>query len=133
MFEQTDLVLTLGGDGTVLHVSQLFSSGECPPVLCFSMGSLGFLLPFHIDSFVDVLRETLSGPVSILYRMRLACTPVDSEGLPLARCSAPDNRDAWQVMNELALHRGRYAHLTVLDVFLDDDHLTQAIVSLDFA
>ena len=43
----TDLVLTLGGDGTVLHVSNLFGQGECPPVLSFSMGSLGFLLPFR--------------------------------------------------------------------------------------
>lgn len=44
----TSLVLTLGGDGTILHVSNLFSQGECPPVLSFSMGSLGFLLPFRM-------------------------------------------------------------------------------------
>jgi hypothetical protein len=44
---QTDLVITLGGDGTILHTSHLFGAGECPPVLSFSMGSLGFLLPFR--------------------------------------------------------------------------------------
>jgi NAD kinase len=43
----TDLVITLGGDGTILHTSNLFGGGECPPVLSFSMGSLGFLLPFR--------------------------------------------------------------------------------------
>jgi NADH kinase len=43
----TDLVVTLGGDGTILHVSNLFNGGECPPVLSFSLGSLGFLLPFR--------------------------------------------------------------------------------------
>jgi hypothetical protein len=43
----TSLVLTIGGDGTILHVSHLFSTGECPPVVSFSMGSLGFLLPFR--------------------------------------------------------------------------------------
>lgn len=43
----TSLVVTLGGDGTILHVSNLFSQGECPPVLSFSMGTLGFLLPFR--------------------------------------------------------------------------------------
>ena len=43
----TDMVITLGGDGTILHTSNLFGAGECPPVLSFSMGSLGFLLPFR--------------------------------------------------------------------------------------
>lgn len=42
-----DLVLTLGGDGTILHASSLFKSGAVPPVLSFSMGTLGFLLPFR--------------------------------------------------------------------------------------
>jgi len=45
--DHTDLVITLGGDGTILHTSNLFGGGECPPVLSFSMGSLGFLLPFR--------------------------------------------------------------------------------------
>lgn len=45
--ERIDLVLTLGGDGTILHASSLFRSGAVPPVLSFSMGTLGFLLPFR--------------------------------------------------------------------------------------
>ncbi|SRR6266404_87784 len=42
-----DLVITLGGDGTILHASSLFKVGAVPPVLSFSMGTLGFLLPFR--------------------------------------------------------------------------------------
>ena len=42
-----DLVITLGGDGTILHASSLFKIGAVPPVLSFSMGTLGFLLPFR--------------------------------------------------------------------------------------
>ena len=45
--EKIDLVITLGGDGTILHASSLFKSGAVPPVLSFSMGTLGFLLPFR--------------------------------------------------------------------------------------
>jgi NAD kinase len=41
-----DLVITLGGDGTVLHVSSLFSKSAVPPVLGISLGTLGFLMPF---------------------------------------------------------------------------------------
>ena len=99
----TDMVITVGGDGTVLHTSNLFDEGECPPVLCFSMGSLGFLLPFReflprkssyrtqgcrvdIDDLASVLNMTMKNPISVLKRMRLACTPVSSDGRPL-RCS----------------------------------------------
>lgn len=41
-----DGVVTLGGDGTILHVSSLFDHSAVPPVISFSMGTVGFLLPF---------------------------------------------------------------------------------------
>ncbi|WRT64061.1 uncharacterized protein IL334_000989 [Kwoniella shivajii] len=123
----TSLVLTLGGDGTILHVSNLFSQGECPPVLSFSMGSLGFLLPFHIASLASTIRDTLHGPVSILNRMRLACTPLSTNRKPLDRCTKPVGEAGWQVMNEVTLHRGRHAHLTVVDAYFDGQHLTEAV------
>jgi NAD kinase len=49
--DKVEMVVTLGGDGTVLHTSNLFGVGECPPVVSFSMGSLGFLLPFRESGF----------------------------------------------------------------------------------
>lgn len=45
--EAIDLVIALGGDGTILRASSLFKTGPVPPVLSFSMGTLGFLLPFR--------------------------------------------------------------------------------------
>jgi hypothetical protein len=44
---KVDLTVTLGGDGTILHVSSLFDQDAVPPVLSFSMGTLGFLLPYR--------------------------------------------------------------------------------------
>lgn len=125
LFGYSHLVLTLGGDGTVLKAASMFGEGECPPVLCFSLGSLGFLLPFRIDSFRTTVADTLGGTVSILYRMRLECRFLDKDGNRL-----PDSPESWQVMNEIVLHRGKYSHLAVLDAFLDDQHLTEAIVSI---
>lgn len=43
--EHIDVVIALGGDGTLLHVSSLFQQAV-PPVLSFALGSLGFLMPF---------------------------------------------------------------------------------------
>eukprot|EP00741_Cyanophora_paradoxa_P017902 tig00021036_g17291.t1 len=41
-----DFVVCLGGDGLILHVSQLFKNAV-PPVLSFALGSLGFLTMFE--------------------------------------------------------------------------------------
>ncbi|KAF8653321.1 hypothetical protein AX16_004021 [Volvariella volvacea WC 439] len=120
--ERIDLVVTLGGDGTILHASSLFSTGAVPPVLSFSMGTLGFLLPFHIDDFAKALESVFQGKATILNRMRLACTFYDKN---LAKKG--DDSDDWQVMNEIALHRGSSPHLNTIDIFVDGQHLTEAV------
>lgn len=126
LLDNTDLVITLGGDGTVLHASQLFSRAECPPVLSFSLGSLGFLLPFKVADIERALRYILGeGEVEILNRMRLNALAVDSTGRVLSRM--PDT--GWQVMNEVCLHRGRYPHLPTVDVYYNNQHLTEGLVS----
>ncbi|KAI0058415.1 ATP-NAD kinase [Artomyces pyxidatus] len=120
--EKIDLVITLGGDGTILHASSLFRVGAVPPVLSFSMGTLGFLLPFHVDDFAKALESVFQGKATVLYRMRLSCTFFDKEGRKMGN----DGED-WQVMNEVALHRGSSPHLNTIDAFVDGQHLTEAV------
>ncbi|KAG2015742.1 NADH kinase [Coprinopsis cinerea AmutBmut pab1-1] len=116
-----DLVVTFGGDGTILHASSLFSSGAVPPVLSFSMGTLGFLLPFHMDDYAKALESVFTGKATILNRMRLACAFYDNE------LQKKENDHDWQVMNEIALHRGASPHLNTIDIFVDGQHLTEAV------
>ena len=40
-----DLIITLGGDGTLLHASRLFPEAH-PPILSFSLGTLNFLVEY---------------------------------------------------------------------------------------
>ena len=40
---KSDLILSLGGDGTLLHVSKKFP-GNMPPVVPFNFGTFGFLI-----------------------------------------------------------------------------------------
>lgn len=49
---------------------------------------------------------------------------------PLADRIIMTLHSAWQVMNEVALHRGSSPHLNTIDVFVDGQHLTEAVVSL---
>lgn len=53
-----DLIVTLGGDGLLMHAAMLFQ-GPIPPILCVAGGSLGFLTPFTCDEMVDAVRIAL--------------------------------------------------------------------------
>lgn len=55
-----DLVLTLGGDGTVLFTSWLFQR-TVPSILSFSLGSLGFLTPFDFQNYREDLNKVMGG------------------------------------------------------------------------
>jgi len=118
--EKIDLIVTLGGDGTILHASSLFKSSEVPPVLSFSMGTLGFLLPFHIDDFGKALESAFEGKATVLHRMRLTCSFRTKDGSDM-------KMEPWQVMNEVALHRGSSPHLNTIDIYVDGQHLTEAV------
>ncbi|KAF8484105.1 ATP-NAD kinase-like domain-containing protein [Gautieria morchelliformis] len=117
-----DLVVTLGGDGTILHASSLFRTGPVPPVLSFSMGTLGFLLPFHVHDFREAIQDIYQGRATALDRMRLSCTFYDAQGVEFGSCGSV----GWQVMNEITLHRGRSPHLNIVDAYVDGVHLTEA-------
>lgn len=55
-----DLILCLGGDGTVLHLSSLFQ-GPMPPVISLSAGSLGFMTVFNKERLREVLEAIFDG------------------------------------------------------------------------
>ena len=88
MHRTVDAIVTLGGDGTILHAASLFSSTYVPPILSFSLGTLGFLLPFstlpYPLQFTDILiadfkdyklafSELYTSNARVLNRMRLIC------------------------------------------------------------
>ncbi|PWY98132.1 ATP-NAD kinase [Testicularia cyperi] len=127
---KTDFVITLGGDGSILHVSSLFDRDAVPPVLSFSMGTLGFLLPYDISSFKEAIRDLIDGNITLLLRMRLRQTSHRGDGV--AFCQLQDQTDDGgcydiHLMNEVTLHRGREPHMTKIDAYVDGQHLTQAI------
>lgn len=68
-----DLVITLGGDGTVLFASWLFQT-TVPPVLPFSLGSLGFLTNFDFTNCERVVSGILDQGIRVNLRMRFTCT-----------------------------------------------------------
>ncbi|KHN97267.1 ATP-NAD kinase family protein [Metarhizium album ARSEF 1941] len=73
-----DVIATFGGDGTVLRAASLFKlHGSVPPILSFSMGTLGFLGEWDFDEHKKAWREMyMSG--SDVASVQDAAVPIDN-------------------------------------------------------
>ncbi|KAH6689222.1 NAD(H) kinase [Plectosphaerella plurivora] len=117
--EKFDLVLTLGGDGTVLFTSWLFQR-IVPPVLSFSLGSLGFLTSFEFEKYKQHLEQVMGDDgMRVNLRMRFTCT-VYRNG---AQGEAEEG-EQFEVLNELVIDRGPSPYVSNLELYGDDELLT---------
>lgn len=65
-----DLVISLGGDGTMLRTLALVDGCDVP-VLGVNLGSLGYLTVVEPEDLIDSLKRFLAGDYSLESRMRL--------------------------------------------------------------
>ena len=66
--DKVDLVCSLGGDGTILRAASLFATSKnVPPVLSFSMGTLGFLGEWKFKEYKRAFREVYMSGASAGY------------------------------------------------------------------
>ncbi|ETS88070.1 hypothetical protein PFICI_01898 [Pestalotiopsis fici W106-1] len=118
--EKFDLVLTLGGDGTVLFTSWLFQR-IVPPVLSFSLGSLGFLTSFEFEKYKHHLNRIMGDEgMRVNLRMRFTCT-VYRDG---ASGNEVEEGEQFEVLNELVIDRGPSPYVSNLELYGDNELLT---------
>ena len=118
--EKFDLVLTLGGDGTVLFTSWLFQR-VVPPILSFSLGSLGFLANFQYDRFKEHLNKVMGEEgMRVNLRMRFTCT-VYRDGV---EGQEMEEGEQFEVLNELVIDRGPSPYVSNLELYGDNELLT---------
>lgn len=146
--EKFDLVLTLGGDGTVLFTSWLFQR-IVPPILSFSLGSLGFLTNFEFSSYKSHLDRVMGEQgMRVNLRMRFTCTihraanrsrsqtrqrrqslvsngHNDSETHNYSsQPSSIIEGEQFEVLNELVIDRGPSPYVSNLELYGDNELLT---------
>ncbi|XP_054993771.1 NAD kinase isoform X4 [Sorex araneus] len=148
---QIDLIICLGGDGTLLYASSLFQ-GSVPPVMAFHLGSLGFLTPFSFENFQPQVMQVIQGNAAVVLRSRLkvrvvkelrAQPPAVSNGLsehlsehrvPATALDVELGKQVmqYQVLNEVVIDRGPSSYLSNVDVYLDG-HLITTVQGDDHA
>ena len=120
--KRADLLITFGGDGTLLSVARYAPKGV--PVLGVNMGTLGFLTEVRVDEFPQVLESVLSGKYSAEERVTF---DVVVEG---------DKREkrSYRVLNDATINKSALARIvemrvTVSGVFVSTFRADGLIVS----
>jgi NAD+ kinase len=73
-----DLVVSMGGDGTMLRAAQTAHAADVP-LLGINLGTLGYLNEVDADDAWAALEKVASGQMEIEERMMLACSAGDQE------------------------------------------------------
>jgi len=108
--DSSELLLVLGGDGTLLAAARL-AAPRGIPVLPINMGSLGFLTNFTLQELHPALDNTLEGRFSLSERVLIS---VDLE-------RAGKVIDTQRVLNEVVINKGALARMIELELIIDGD------------
>ena len=111
--QQADLLIVLGGDGTLLSVARAAHPHNIP-ILAVNLGSLGFLAEISIDELYPTLENILAGKFEIENRMLLnACIWRNGEKV-----------EDHNVLNDVVINKGVVARVINLQVLVNGQYMT---------
>ncbi|HEY2867630.1 MAG TPA: NAD(+)/NADH kinase [Pyrinomonadaceae bacterium] len=102
---EVDLVVVLGGDGTIISTARLVGNRE-PLVLGINYGSVGYLTEFRIEEMVPALKMMLAGEYEVDHRVMLDARHVrDGEEIGSGR-----------VLNDVVINKAALARIIEIEV-----------------
>ncbi|PYT49924.1 MAG: NAD(+) kinase [Acidobacteria bacterium] len=108
--DASQLLLVLGGDGTLLAAARL-AAPRGIPILPINMGSLGFLTSFTLDELYPALEDALGGRFSVSERVMLY-VELERGGKVI---------ETQRVLNEAVVNKGALARMIELELSIDGD------------
>jgi NAD+ kinase len=109
--EDVDLIIVLGGDGTILRVAREFFK-EAVPILGVNMGTVGFLSNIIGDELENYLDHIIAGEFNIDERMMLEVTICDPDRIFYQACCLNDlvvRSNAANIINlQVAINNQQY-------------------------
>lgn len=107
---ESDLLLVLGGDGTLLAAARE-AAPRGIPILPINLGSLGFLTSFTLGELYPALEETIAGHLTASERVMLTASLI-REGQVV---------DSQLVLNEAVITKGALARMIEIELLIDED------------
>ena len=112
LYTDTDLIITMGGDGTLIGVSRNVKKSS-PPIFGVNMGHLGFITEFSKVEFFDQLEETLKGNYKLttlsLYQV---------EVYKKTKCTFKGT-----FLNDLVINNNQISRMLTLSVESEGEHI----------
>jgi len=113
---QVDMILVLGGDGTLLGMAdRIGQAGADIPILGVNFGGLGFLTEVTLAELYPSLEAALNGTAQIAERMTLRATTL--------RHNRPFEDRI--VLNDVVVTHGALSRIIELSVTVDDQFVTR--------
>ena len=113
---ECDLIIALGGDGTLIGVAgRIAESGSDVPILGVNFGSLGFLTEITLPELYDALEATLAGRAVIEPRAMLEARTL-RDGEPFAE---------HVVLNDIVITKGALSRIIGMSVEVGDQPVTR--------
>ena len=113
-FDHIDLLITLGGDGTLLRAARIAAPHNVP-ILGVNFGRLGFLAEIERDAWRQHLPRVLSGDYWLEHRLMLRVEAQRGEEV-LAT--------SYDALNEVVVSRGNLARVVRIGAHIGDGYLT---------
>lgn len=114
------LIITLGGDGTLLHTARLADVLRAP-IMGINFGHLGFLTNTAEDGVIPLVADALAGEIMHETRMNLhvqvECEGDEEEG--------PETPREFFAFNEIAIARGALGHIVDFEFFVSGDKVAR--------
>lgn len=111
--DSADMIVVLGGDGTLLSVARLFVDKDVP-ILGVNLGSLGFLTEITVEELYDRLEQCLAGDRATSERMML----------DIALHRAGKQIEQGFALNDVVINKGALARIVDLETKVNGQFLT---------
>ncbi len=114
--KEADLIIVLGGDGTILRVARELE-WSATPILGVNLGNLGFLTSVRGDTLQAPVRAILQGKYEVSER----------QTLQTALFRAGKRQVAHRALNDVVISRGAFSRIVRLRLSVDGELLTEYV------
>ena len=114
--ENTKLVITVGGDGTILRAAQLTAPNQIP-VVGINMGRLGFMTELQVHEALEKLPIYLDSETRVEERFMIQATLFKANG-------GSKGIGTYHALNDVVLARGAVSRVVTITGYIDGAQLT---------
>jgi len=111
-YDQMDLIIVVGGDGTILRVSRDLACWEMP-VLGINLGHKGFLAEIEVEQMERYLQYIATKQYDYQYRMMLEAWLWRGE----------ENLGSYLALNDIVVARGPFSRIIKVDAFINEEFM----------